>query len=64
MMLLSYPDPQTVPESSQVFYSSQKTVQTILLLIAVLCIPWMLLGKPIYIIMQRKKKAKVIISNI
>ena len=62
MMLLSYPDKSagdSTPQSSIVFYSGQKTIQTILVLVAVLCIPWMLLGKPIYIILQRRKQAQV-----
>jgi hypothetical protein len=59
-MLLSYPSTPDIPQSSKVFYHGQKTLQTILLLIAVLCIPWMLLGKPIYIIMQNRKRAQVI----
>lgn len=56
MILLSYP---STPESSKVFYSNQQTIQTILILLAVLCIPWMLLGKPIYIIIQRRKRGQV-----
>ncbi len=59
MMLLSYPATNDTPESSKVFYPAQKTLQTILLLVAVLCIPWMLIGKPIYIILQKNKQAKV-----
>ena len=59
MVLLSYPSTPDTPSSSKVFYSNQKTVQTILVLLAVLCIPWMLLGKPIYIILQRRKRAQV-----
>jgi hypothetical protein len=58
-MLLSYPSTSDIPQSSKVFYKSQQTLQTILLVVAVLCIPWMLLGKPIYIIIQNKKRAKV-----
>jgi V-type H+-transporting ATPase subunit a len=56
MMLMSYP---TSPKSSQTFYSIQRPIQTALLVTAVLCIPWMLLGKPIYIIMKNRKKKNV-----
>jgi V-type H+-transporting ATPase subunit a len=59
-MLLSYKSTADVPISSRTFYGAQQTVQTILLLIAVLCIPWMLLGKPIYIIIQKRKKSQLI----
>jgi V-type H+-transporting ATPase subunit a len=58
-MLLSYKTTSDVPISSRPFYGAQQTVQTILLVIAVLCIPWMLLGKPIYILMQRKKRSQI-----
>ncbi len=51
---MSYPDTPDFPQSSKIFYSGQKSIQMSLLVIAVLCIPWMLLGKPIYIIMQRR----------
>ena len=56
MMLMSYP---STPESSLTFYSNQKTIQTLLLLVAVLCIPWMLLGKPIYLLMKKRRRAQV-----
>jgi hypothetical protein len=58
-MLLSYPNTPDIPQSSKQFYGAQKKLQTLLLVVAVLCIPWMLLGKPIYIIIQNKKKARV-----
>jgi V-type H+-transporting ATPase subunit a len=58
-MLLSYPTTPDTPQSSLQFYHPQRTLQTILLLVAVLCIPWMLVGKPIYIILQKNKQAKV-----
>ena len=56
MILLSYP---TDPPSSQSFYSGQRGLQTVLLVIAVLCVPWMLLGKPIYRIVMNKRRANV-----
>jgi len=56
MILVSYPKE---PQSSVVFYSGQKALQTALILLAVICIPWMLLGKPIYRIMMNKRRANV-----
>jgi hypothetical protein len=56
MMLLSYPES---PQSSQTFYSGQQKIQIALLGVAVLCIPWMLLGKPIYIIMKNRRRTNV-----
>ncbi|CAF3762165.1 unnamed protein product [Rotaria sp. Silwood1] len=54
MILLSYPNE---PESSRTFYSGQKGIQTALIILAVICIPWMLLGKPIYRIIMNKRRA-------
>jgi len=56
MILLSYP---TDPPSSAVFYTGQKAIQTILIILAVICIPWMLLGKPVYRIVMNKRRANV-----
>lgn len=56
MMLLSYPND---PPSSRKIYDSQRTVQTALLGFAVICIPWMLLGKPIYKIIKKRKQNNV-----
>jgi V-type H+-transporting ATPase subunit a len=56
MILLSYP---TAPESSATFYTGQQAIQTILLIVAVICIPWMLLGKPVYRIIMNKRRANV-----
>ena len=56
MMLLSYPND---PPSSKQIYKGQKLLQTGLLGIAVICIPWMLLGKPIYKIIMNKRRANV-----
>lgn len=56
MILLSYP---TEPDSSKTFYTGQRGVQTALIIFAVLCIPWMLLGKPVYRIVMNKRRANV-----
>ena len=56
MMLITYPD---TPPSSQQFYHSQKSVQITLLVVAAICIPWMFVGKPIYTIVQRRKRNNV-----
>lgn len=37
-------------------FESQSLVQMVFFVIAVCCIPWMLLGKPIYIMIQRRKQ--------
>lgn len=40
---------------SEFMFDSQKTIQTIFVMIALVCIPWMLLGKPFYIMCTKKK---------
>ncbi|CAF1196015.1 unnamed protein product [Adineta steineri] len=54
MILFSY---KTDPPSAAVFYTGQKQFQTFLILLAVLCVPWMLLGKPVYRIIMNKRRA-------
>ncbi|CAF4549012.1 unnamed protein product, partial [Rotaria sp. Silwood2] len=61
MILLSYP---SEPESSRTFYSGQQGIQTALIILAVICIPWMLLGKPIYRIIMNKRRANVEMSEV
>jgi len=41
-------------------FEGQYLLQVVLVLIAVLCIPWMLLGHPIYVLIQRSMKPKVV----
>lgn len=36
-------------------YSGQQSVQKVLLVMALICIPWMLLGAPLYEILFRRK---------
>lgn len=50
-----------VPDGCKEFmFEAQYMLQVILVLIAVLCIPWMLLGHPIYVLIQRALKPKVV----
>ncbi|KAK2181481.1 hypothetical protein NP493_396g01015 [Ridgeia piscesae] len=59
MFLMSYP---TEPESATTFYSGQKFVQLILLAVAVICIPWMLVMKPVLLKMKHAKEGTGTIS--
>jgi len=43
-------------------YGGQDTIQTLLLIVALLCIPIMLFGKPV-IIMRQQKAAHVLVST-
>ncbi|KAH8242005.1 hypothetical protein KR038_000287, partial [Drosophila bunnanda] len=46
---------QDTPEPCKEFmFDGQKLLQQIFVIVAVICIPWMLLGKPLYIMMQRR----------
>lgn len=44
-------------------FEGQYMLQVVLVLIAVLCIPWMLLGHPIYVLIQRLAKPKIVSEN-
>lgn len=63
MFLYKYPpDTPDTPCHLKPIYPGQQLVQTILLLGAIVCIPWMLLLKP-YIIMKQRKQQKLGISH-
>lgn len=49
--------PSTAPAPCDPFmYSGQGTIQTLLVVIALLCVPVMLLGKPLYVMRQQKAR--------
>ena len=50
-------------ECDAYMYSGQKALQRLLLIVALLCVPVMLLGKPIYIMRQHKKTPHVPVNT-
>lgn len=57
MMLFKSQPP--FPNCKEFMFEGQGNLQLVFVLVALLCIPWMLLGKPLYLMMQKKKKAAV-----
>lgn len=56
MMLLQSTD---APDGCEAYmFSGQRIMQMVLFGLAVVCIPWMLLGKPFYIMVGRKRQAR------
>lgn len=53
MFLIKYPDP---PSGCFVIYSGYQTVQTILVVVIVICVPWMLLTKPLVLRSRHKSR--------
>lgn len=60
MFLFSYP---TTPKSLSPFYSGQQAVQSALVIVAVLCIPWMLLIKPLILRRRFLKNSRLVTSH-
>ncbi|TGZ71149.1 hypothetical protein CRM22_002803 [Opisthorchis felineus] len=46
------------PQATHTFYSGQQTIQTILMVIAIISVPWMLLTKPLILLMRHRAIAK------
>lgn len=59
--MMLFGDSGNLPDDCDKYmFDSQVSVQRILVYGALICIPWMLMGKPIYIILTRRKKAAVV----
>ncbi|XP_013104189.2 V-type proton ATPase 116 kDa subunit a1 [Stomoxys calcitrans] len=56
MMLFKHQE--TSEGCEEYLFEGQDSMQTIFVIVAVICIPWMLLGKPIYVMLKRKSNAK------
>lgn len=63
MFMQKYDDPNdpTVPENLKPMYPGQKVLQTVLVLMAIVCIPWMLVIKPW--ILKRENDRKVMFGH-
>jgi len=56
--MMLFKDSPPLPNCKEFMFDGQGGLQRIFVFIALACVPWMLLGKPLYIMMQRKKQAK------
>ncbi|KAL5283513.1 unc-32.2 family protein [Megaselia abdita] len=60
MVMFKSTNPETLPEGCELsMYSGQQAVQISLLVIGVLCVPWLLCGKPLYIRSLRNKRKRM-----
>lgn len=57
MMLFKNAEP--LANCNEFMFAGQEQLQTVFLLIGLLCIPWMLLGKPIYLMCTKKSGSHV-----
>lgn len=57
MMLFKNAEP--LENCEEFMFDGQETLQTVFLLIGLLCIPWMLLGKPLYLLCTKKSGSHV-----
>lgn len=58
--MMLFGDNKPLPGCDEYMYSGQYLVQLVCVLVGVLCIPWMLIGKPIYISCTRKSHPQAV----
>ena len=57
--MMLFKSSEVLPGCDEFMFSFQGTLERTFVFIGLLCIPWMLLGKPLHVMMTRKKHAKV-----
>lgn len=57
MMLFKHSKP--LDGCNEYMFDAQETLQTVFIIVALICIPWMLLGKPLYIMCSKKNNYEV-----
>lgn len=62
-LIYMFLSPGSIDESNKLF-AGQGLIQGLLFLIAMLCVPWMLLGKPLYLKREHKKRVGAGYANL
>lgn len=62
MMLFKNSPP--LPGCDEFMFPNQEQIQTAFIIISLICIPWMLLGKPLYVMCSKKSHHEVNIRNL
>lgn len=57
--MMLFKDEPSDPNCGELMFDGQKSIQTIFIVIALVCIPWMLLGKPLYIMCTKNSAHQV-----
>lgn len=61
--MMLFKSSETLPGCDEFMFPFQGTLERTFVFIGLICIPWMLLGKPLYVMMSRKKHNKVVGQN-
>lgn len=58
-MMLFKNSPPVIPVCEEFMFPNQEQIQTTFIIIGLICIPWMLLGKPLYLMCSRRSHHEV-----